>query len=102
MDFEPGMCLNPLPESGNGFGAVISESACAAADVDRSKFPHFSKIEDPPMSFADVKRSQYQGVWNDSDYAEFSGLWNSNAFGRLKKGELPKNANVVTGKWVRN
>ena len=32
----------------------------------------------------------------------FSGLWNSNAFRRLKKGELPKNANVVTGKWVRN
>ena len=33
---------------------------------------------------------------------EFNGLWNSNAFRRLKKGELPKNANIVTGKWVRN
>ena len=53
------------------------------------------------MSFAGAERSQYQDVWNDSDYAEFSGLSNLNAFRRLKKGELPKNANVVTGKWVR-
>ena len=96
------MWLNPLPDAGNGFGAVISESTFAAADVGCSTFPHVKKIEDPPMSFADVERSQYQGVWNDSDYAEFSGLWNSNAFRRLEKGELPKNANVVTGKWVRN
>ena len=97
------MWLNPLPDSGNGFGAAISESAFAAADVNCSDFPHVNNIEDPPMSFADVERSQYQDVWNDSDYAKFSGLWNSIAFGRLKKGELPKNANnVVTGKWVRN
>ena len=59
MDFAPGMWLNPLPDSGNGFGAVVSENAFAAADVGCSKFPHISKIEDPPMSFADVKRSQY-------------------------------------------
>ena len=39
MDFAPGMWLNPLPDSGNGFGAVISESAFAAADVGCSKFP---------------------------------------------------------------
>ena len=101
MDFAPGMWLNPLPDSGNGFGSVISESAFAAAGVGYSKLPHLSKIEDPPMSFADVERSQYQDVWNDSDYAEFSGLRNSNVFRRLNKGELPKNANVVTGKWVR-
>ena len=81
---------------------MISKSAFAAADIDCSKFPHVRKIEDPPMSFADVERSQYQDVWNDSDYAEFSGRWNSNAFRRLKKGELPNNANVVTGKWVRS
>ena len=43
------------------------------------------------MSFADVKRSQYQDVWNDS-----------NAFRRLEKWELPNNTNVLTGKWVRN
>ena len=102
MDFAPGMWLNPLPDSGNGIGAVISESAFAAAGVGCSKFPHVSKIEDPPMRFADVERSQYQDVWNDSDYAKISGLWNSNAFRRLKKGELPQNAKVVTGKWVRN
>ena len=102
MDFATSMWLNPLPDSGNGFGAVISKSAFAAADVDCSKFPHVSKIQDPPMSFADVERSQYQDVWNDSDYAEFSGRWNSNAFRRLKKEELSNNANVVTGKWVRN
>ena len=98
MDFAPGMWLNPLLDSGNGFGAVISESAFAAAGVDCSKFPHVSKIEDPPTNSADVERSQYQDVWNDSDYAEFSGLWSSNAFRRLKKGELPKNANVFTRK----
>ena len=102
MEFAPGMWLNPLPDSGNGFRGMISGSAFAAAGVGFSKFPHVSKIEDPPMSFADVERSQYQDVWNGSDYAEFSDLWNTNAYRRLKKGELPKNANVVAGKWVRN
>ena len=77
---------------------MIYESAFAAAGVGCSKFSHISKIEDPPKSFADVERSQYQDGWNDSDYAEFSGLWSSNAFRRLKKRELPKNANAVTGK----
>ena len=96
------MSLNPLLDSGNGFGAAISESAFAAAAFDCSEFPHINKIEDPPISFTDIGRSQYLEVWNDSDYAEFSGLRNSNAFRRLKKGELPKNAYVVTGKWVRN
>ena len=86
MDFAPGLWLNPLSDSGNGFGAVISErSAFAAANVDCSEFPHTSKIEDPPISFGDVERLQYQDVWNVSDYAEFSGLWNSNAFRRLKR-----------------
>ena len=33
MDFAPGLWLNPLPDSGNGFGAVIYESAFAAAGV---------------------------------------------------------------------
>ena len=98
IGFVPGMWLKPLPDSGNGFGAVISESAFARGDVGCSKFSHVSKIEDPPMSFADVKRSGYEDVWNDSDYAEFSGLWNSNAFRCLKRGELPKNGNIVTGK----
>ena len=65
-------------------------------------FSHISKIEDSPTSFADVERSQYQDAWNDFDYSEFSDLCNSNAFRRLKKEELLKNANnVVTGKWVR-
>ena len=98
MDSACGMWLNPLLDSGIGFKAVKSESEFAAADVDCSEFPHICKIEDPPTSFADVERSYYQGIWNDSDYAGFSGLWNPNAFRRLKKGELPKNANVVTGK----
>ena len=93
--------MNPL-DSENVFGAVISESAFAAAGVGCSEFPHISNIKDPPISFADVERLQYRDVWNDSDYAEFSGLWNSNAFERPKRGKLPKNANVVTGKWVRN
>ena len=34
MDFAPGMCLNPLLDSGNGLGAVVSESAFATADFD--------------------------------------------------------------------
>ena len=55
-------------------GAVISEIAFMAAGFDCSEFPHINKIEDPPISFADVKRPQYQEVWNDSDYAEFSSL----------------------------
>ena len=42
MDYEPGMWLNPLLNSANGFGAVISESAFAAADVGCSEFPHVS------------------------------------------------------------
>ena len=102
IDFAPGVWLDPLLDSGNRYGAVCSESAFARADFDCSEFPHISNIEDPPISFADVDRSQYRDVWNDSDYAEFSGLWKSNTFKRLKKGELPKNANGVTGKWVRN
>ena len=57
MDFAPGMWLNPLPDSGNGFGAVISESAFAAAGVGCNKFPHVSMIEDLPMSFADKMSS---------------------------------------------
>ena len=52
------MWLDPLPDSGNGFRAVVSESAFATGDVGCSKFPHVSKIEDPPKSFADVERSQ--------------------------------------------
>ena len=103
MDLHPVcMWLNPLPGSGNDFGVVISESAFAAADVGCSEFPRISNIEDPPIGFADVERSQYQDVWNDSDYAKSNDLWNPNAFRRLKLGELPKNANVVIGKWVRN
>ena len=53
---------------------MCSESAFASADSDDRDFPHISKIEDPPISFADIGRSQYHDVWNDSDYAEFSGL----------------------------
>ena len=48
-----------------------------------------SEIEDPPIHFADVERSQYQGVWN------------SIALRRLKREKLPKNENVVIGKCVR-
>ena len=42
MDFSPGMWLNPLPDSGNGFGAVISGSAFATADFNCSEFPRVS------------------------------------------------------------
>ena len=54
MDFAPGMWLNPLPDPGNGFGAVISESAFATADFGCSAFPYISVIDDSPISFADV------------------------------------------------
>ena len=76
MDFAPGVWLNPLLDSGNGYEAVCSESAFSSAVFDGREFPHISKINDPPISLAEVERSEYQGVWNDSDYAEFSGLWN--------------------------
>ena len=42
MDFSPGMWLNPLPDSGNVFGAVICESAFATAAFDCSEFPRVS------------------------------------------------------------
>ena len=89
MDFAPGsMWLNPLLDSGNGFGAVISESAFAAADTVCSEVPHMSKIEDSPISVPDVESSQYHNVWDCSDYAEFNGLRNLNAFRRLEKGYM--------------
>ena len=44
IDFAPGMGLNPLLNSGNGYGAVISESAFATADFDCSEFSHIRKI----------------------------------------------------------
>ena len=105
MDCATGMWLNPLPDSRNGFGAVISESSFATGDFDYSECPHIinsKKIEEPPTSFANAERLHYEDVWNDSDSAEFSGLWNSNAIRRLKKAELLKNANVTTGKWTRH
>ena len=43
MDFSPGMWLNPLLGSGNGFEAVIPENAFVAAGCDRSEFSHISK-----------------------------------------------------------
>ena len=44
IDFAPGMWLNPLLNSGNGYGAVISESAFATADFDCSEFSYIRKI----------------------------------------------------------
>ena len=102
MDFAPGMWLNPLLDSRNSVEAVISESAFATADFDCSEFQHVSKRDGRSSSFADVERSQYRDVWNDCDYAEFSGLWSSNASRHLKKPELLKSANVGTGKCFRN
>ena len=96
------MWLNPLLDSRNSVEAVFSESAFATADFECSEFQHISKMDGRSSNFADVEHSQYQDVWNDSDYAEFSGLWSSNALRRLKKRELLKNANVGTGKCFRN
>ena len=61
-DLAPGMWSNPLPDSANGFGEVISESALATTDFGCSEFPHICNVEDPPTSFADVELSQYQDV----------------------------------------
>ena len=38
IDFAPGVWLNPLLDSGSGFGVVISESAFAAAGVGCNEF----------------------------------------------------------------
>ena len=38
MDFAPGVWLDPLLDSGNGFGTVVSESAFASANFDCSEF----------------------------------------------------------------
>ena len=43
MDFALGICLNPLPGSGNGFGVVISESAYVTADFDCSELLLFRR-----------------------------------------------------------
>ena len=45
MNFAPGMWLDPLLDSGNGFGAMASEIVFAAADFDCSEFPYISKVE---------------------------------------------------------
>ena len=75
MNFAPGMWLSPLLDSRNSVEAVISESAFTTADFDCSEFQRISNMDGKSFSFADVESSQYQDVWNDSDYAEFSGLW---------------------------
>lgn len=90
------MKLNPLLDSVNGYRSINSKSALTSADSDGREFLHNSKLENPLISFAVVERSQYQGVWNDSDYTEFSDPRNSNTFRCLKKRELPKNAKVAT------
>lgn len=82
--------------SGNGVRAICSVSAILSADSD------LNMIERPTIIFAYVEHSQYQEVWVDSDYAGFSGLWNSNSFRRLKTMELPKNVIAMAGKWARN
>lgn len=87
MEFAPGVWWNLQLDSGNGFGVVYPVSAFASADSDARAFP--------PISFENVERSQYQDDWNASYYAEFNGLWKSNAFRRLLEEGLPKNANVV-------
>lgn len=38
MDFAPSMWLDPLLDSGNGFGAVYSENAFGGADSDGGEF----------------------------------------------------------------
>ena len=59
MNFAPGMWLDPLLDSGNGFVAVVSESVFVAADFDCSEFPHISKVENLfQLVLRDIKRSQ--------------------------------------------
>jgi len=50
MDFVPDVWLNPLLDSGDGFGAECSESAFASADSDGREFPHINKRGDSPIS----------------------------------------------------
>lgn len=88
MYFPPSLWLDPLLDSGHGFGAVCSGSSFASAKSDGRGFPHITKIE-------------YHQIKN-TDHAEFSGLWNSNAFRCHKTGDLSTNANVVTGKWAKS
>ena len=80
---------------------VRFDSAFAGADCDRYKFPHYNKIENPPISFAYIERPQYQDVWNYSDYVKFSGPRSSDAF-RCAKNVMPKNANFVKGERARD
>ena len=74
MDLKPGVWLDLLPDPGDGFWAVCSESALVSADFNCSELPDVSKVEDFFISFADVRRSQHKKIWNDFDYTEFRGL----------------------------
>ena len=62
MHFVPGMWLNPLLDSGNGFWAVNFATAFAAADVGCREFPHVSKIGDPSIRFEDVDVSSNRSL----------------------------------------
>lgn len=75
MNFAPDVWLSPQLDSGNGFEAMC----CEGANFYDREFPHISQIDDPSISLADVEGLQYQDGWNNSNYAEFSDLWNSNA-----------------------
>ena len=68
MEFSPGMWLDPLLDSGSGFGAMVSENAFASADFYCREFPHHRNKEDPPIGFADVERSPYQGFWTSAAF----------------------------------
>ena len=61
MDFAPCMWLGPLFDSGNRFGAVISESTLASAAFDCSEFPHVNKIEYPPTVWS-TRRTRMFGT----------------------------------------
>lgn len=50
MDFAPGVWLDPLLDSRNGFGAVCSEGVFVSVVSGCSEFPHINKIEDLPSS----------------------------------------------------
>ena len=77
---------------------MISERAFAIADFDSSEFQHISKMEDPPiLRMPSVHSTRMFGTTLTLPSSAVCGKLR-----RLKKRELPKNVNVVTGKWIRN
>ena len=85
--------------SGGAFLTGDVTSSVAPVESARVSFPHISQIEEPPIRFEDIRGKKYENVWLSAFAEEFDGLIDADAF-RLV--EVPKGANIVSGRWVNS